>query len=94
MTDKKTLIHFFENLMSRDEKLAHKIDAEFDYFIDMLFEVNNSHDDFIRKFRILNYTKIRLESLLNGMKISDSTKKNEETYREYILLYGEGNPIS
>ena len=70
-----TLVEFFESILQSNEDSLGKIEKEFDYFIDMIFEVNNSEDDFIRKFRILNYTKIRLEALSRGIKTSDKTKK-------------------
>ena len=79
-----TLVEFFESILQSNEDSLGKIEKEFDYFIDMIFEVNNSEDDFIRKFRVLNYTKIRLEVLSRGIKTSDKTKKK---YRPLSQIY-------
>ena len=80
-----TLVEFFESILQSNEDSLGKIEKEFDYFIDMIFEVNNSEDDFIRKFRILNYTKIRLEVLSRGIKTSDKTKKKYSPLSQVYL---------
>ena len=80
-----TLVDFLESLLLSNEESLGKIEKEFDYFIDMIFEVNNSEDDFIRKFRILNYTKIRLEILSRGIKTSGRAKKKHRPLSKIYL---------
>ena len=86
-----TLVEFFESILQSNEDSLGKIEKEFDYFIDMIFEVNNSEDDFIRKFRILNYTKIRLEVLSRGIKTSGKAKKK---YRPLSKIHLTGYSLN
>lgn len=82
-----TVTPFFQIISNSKDNITESI---FDEFTLSILNINDSIEQFVDKFRILNYTKIRLQSMRAQIEVNESKKKHSD----FTCLYKSSDCFS